>query len=200
MNRHERMEEMYKEGSVPWDEVYPPPEVMELAEKLPVGRALDLGSGLGRAAIYLGRLGWQVDGVDFVEKAVVEAQSRANQAWVGKQVAFHLAPATNLDFLQRSYDFALDVGCAHGFSDEELKAYHQELKRLLMPGAHYLLFAHLNEEDSNLEEQNWLDENTLKTIFSDGFILEKEELGKTQVKDQEPWRSAWFWFKRIKNE
>lgn len=194
------MQSMYEEGSVPWDAVDPPPEVKELAGKLPVGRALDLGSGLGRAAIYLARLGWQVDGVDFVAKAVSEAQARANQAGVGDQVRFHHSPVTNLDFLSGPYDFALDVGCAHGFSDLELNQYHQELKRLLKPGAIYLLFAHLNEEDDGQKEQRWLNEDSLKTIFSDGFILEKEEFGETQVNDQDPWRSAWFWFKRTSNE
>lgn len=200
MNRHQRMEEMYNEGAVPWDEFDPPPEVIELVNKLPAGRAMDLGSGFGRAAIYMGRLGWQVDGVDFVEKAVIEAQSRANQAGVGGKVRFYHSPVTKLDYLNEPYDFALDVGCAHGLTDQELKEYHQQLKRLLKPEASYLFFAHLNEEGCDPEEQKWLDENTLKTIFTDGFILEKEEIGKTQVKDQDPWRSAWFWFKRINHE
>ncbi len=200
MSRHERMQSMYEEGSVPWDEVDPPPEVKELAGKLPAGRALDLGSGLGRAAIYLASLGWQVDGVDFVARAVSEAQARANQAGVGDRVRFHHSQVTSLDFLSGLYDFALDVGCAHGFSDLELKQYHQELQRLLKPGAIYLLFAHLNEEDDGQKEQRWLNEDSLKTIFSDGFTLEKEEFGETQINDQDPWRSAWFWFKRTSNE
>jgi cyclopropane fatty-acyl-phospholipid synthase-like methyltransferase len=194
------MQSMYEEGSVPWDEVDPPPEVKELAGKLPAGRALDLGSGLGRAAIYLASLGWQVDGVDFVAKAVSEAQTRANQAGVAERVRFHHSPVTNLDFLGGLYDFALDVGCAHGFSGQELVQYHQELKRLLKPGAIYLLFAHLNNEEAEQEEQRWLDENQFKAIFSDGFCLEKETFGTTQVKDQDPWRSAWFWFKRTSHE
>lgn len=200
MSRHERMQSMYEEGSVPWDEVDPPPEVIDLVNKLPAGRAMDLGSGFGRAAIYLGRAGWQVDGVDFVARAVSEAQTRADKAGVGVQVKFHQSSVTKLDFLNPPYDFALDVGCAHGLTDQELKEYHQELKRLLKPGASYLFFAHLNEEDTDPEEQKWLDENTFKTIFTDGFSLEREEIGKTQVEDQESWRSAWFWFKRTHHE
>ncbi|HSM24728.1 MAG TPA: class I SAM-dependent methyltransferase, partial [Anaerolineaceae bacterium] len=175
MNRHERMQAMYEEGSVPWDEADPPPEVMELVNKLPAGRALDLGSGFGRAAIYLGRAGWQVDGVDFVARAVSEAQTRANKAGVGEQVKFHQSSVTKLAFLNGPYDFALDVGCAHGLTDQELKEYHQELKRLLKPGATYLFFAHLNAADTDPEDQKWLDENILKAIFADGFSLKKEE-------------------------
>jgi cyclopropane fatty-acyl-phospholipid synthase-like methyltransferase len=193
MKKHERMEEIYESGSIPWDQTDPPPEVIDLAAQLPPGRALDLGCGYGRASIYLARLGWQVDGVDFVAQAIDGAKLRADQAGVSERVNFHQSPVTQLDFLQDSYDFALDIGCAHGLTKDELMTYHQELVRLLKPGAVFLLFAHLNEET---EEQSWINENDLLLIFSEGFHLEKVEHGQTQVKDQDPWRSAWFWFRK----
>jgi cyclopropane fatty-acyl-phospholipid synthase-like methyltransferase len=193
MKKHERMEEIYESGSIPWDQTDPPPEVIDLAAQLPAGRALDLGCGYGRASIYLARLGWQVDGVDFVAQAIDGAKLRADQAGVSEHVNFHQSPVTQLDFLHEPYDFALDVGCAHGLTPDELQKYHEELLRLLKPGAVYLLFAHLNEES---EEQSWINENELLPIFSEGFHLEKVEHGQTQVKDQDPWRSAWFWFRK----
>lgn len=187
------MEEIYESGSIPWDQTDPPPEVIDLAAHLPVGRALDLGCGYGRASIYLARLGWQADGVDFVAQAIDGAILRARQAGVSERVHFHQSTVTQLDFLHELYDFALDVGCAHGLTKDELMAYHQELLRLLKPGAVFLLFAHLNEET---EEQSWINENDLLMIFSEGFHLEKVEYGQTQVKDKDPWRSAWFWFRK----
>lgn len=196
MKKHEQMEEIYRSGSLPWDVMDPPPEVIDLAAHLPVGRALDLGCGYGRASIYLAHLGWQVDGVDFVSQAITEAKSRAAQAGVADRTHFFHSPVTKLDFLQAPYDFALDVGCAHSFIEDELKAYHQELKRLLRPGGVYLLFGHLNEKDTPADQRRWLDEEILKSIFSTGFQLEKEEFGITQVNDQSPWRSAWFWFRK----
>lgn len=146
MKKYEHLEEMYESGSVPWDETDPPPEVIDLAAKLPAGRALDLGCGYGRACIYLARLGWQVDGVDFVAQAIDGAKLRADQAGVSERINFHQSPVTQLNFLNKPYDFALDVGCAHGLTKGELMAYHQELVRLLKPGAVFLLFAHLNKE------------------------------------------------------
>ena len=193
MKKYEHLEEMYESGSVPWDETDPPPEVIDLAAKLPAGRALDLGCGYGRACIYLARLGWQVDGVDFVTQAIDGAKLRADQAGVSECINFHQSPVTQLNFLNKPYDFALDVGCAHGLIKYEFKAYHQELLRLLKPGAVFLLFAHLNKET---EGKNWINENDLLLIFSQGFHLEKVEYGQTQVKDQDPWRSAWFWFRK----
>jgi cyclopropane fatty-acyl-phospholipid synthase-like methyltransferase len=196
MKKYERMEEIYESGSVPWDQTDPPPEVIDTTSSIPVGRALDLGCGLGRASIYLARLGWQVDGVDFVEKAIKQARSRSEQAGVSDRINFYQAPVTKLDFLEGPYGFAMDIGCAHGLTDQELQEYHGELCRLLKPGAIYLLFAHLNEENTQPEEQNWLDEAYLQALFTEGFQLEKVEYGQTQVNDQAPWRSAWFWFRK----
>lgn len=196
MFHFERLLEFYQTGPVPWDRSDPPPEVLAFVPTLPVGRALDLGCGLGRAALYMARLGWQVDGVDFIPQAITEATARASQAGLLDNIRFHLGPVTQLDFLNGPYDFALDVGCAHSFSPEELRAYHQELLRLLKPGGYYLLFAHLNEVNPQPETRRWLDEADLLKTFGQGFTLERAEYGQTQVGDQAPWRSAWFWFKR----
>jgi SAM-dependent methyltransferase len=160
-----------------------------------VGRALDLGCGPGRAALFMGSLGWQVDAVDFIPQAIAEATARASQAGL-PNVRFHLSSVTQLAFLTGPYDFALDVGCAHSFTSDELRAYHQELLRLLKPGAYYLLFAHLTEANPDPEARHWLDEADLRRVFEAGFELERVEYGQTQVGDQAPWRSAWFWFKR----
>ncbi|GAB4430193.1 MAG: class I SAM-dependent methyltransferase [Anaerolineae bacterium] len=198
MSHHDRLLEFYQTGPVPWDLPDPPPEVLAFVPTLPVGRALDLGCGLGRAALYMARLGWQVDGVDFIAQALSEATHRATQAGLANKIHFHLGPVTRLDFLIGPYDFALDVGCAHSFELDELRAYHRELLRLLKPGAPYLLFAHLNKDEAEQdpEARCWLDEADLYQVFAEGFTLERVEYGQTQVGDQAPWRSAWFWFRR----
>lgn len=188
--------EFYQSGSVPWDQPDPPPEVLTFVPTLPVGRALDLGCGLGRASLYMAGLGWQVDAIDFIEQAIDEATARAEQAGLADRIHFHLSQVSQLDFLTGPYDFALDVGCAHGFSPEELDAYHQELLRLLKPGAYYLLFAHLNEAEAGPEARRWLDDAELRRVFSDGFGLERVEYGQTQIVDHPPWPSGWFWFRR----
>lgn len=196
MSTYDRLLDIYQTGSVPWDRPEPPPEVLATVPTLPVGRALDLGCGLGRATLYLARLGWQADGVDFVPQAVETATARAAAQGLAARAHFFLGPVTQLDFLDGSYDFALDVGCAHNFSLEELRAYHAELRRLLKPGATYLLFAHLNEVDPAPDARRWLDETDLAAIFADGFVLDRVEYGQTKVGDQTPWRSGWFWFIR----
>lgn len=196
MSRRTRMEEIYASGAIPWDEVDPPPEVLAEAAARPPGRALDLGAGLGRTALYLGRLGWQVDGIDFIPEAVAEATRRAVEAGLGGQVRFYEAAVTGLDFLVGPYDLAVDVGCAHGLNAGELAAYHAGLKRLLPAGARYLLFAHLDDQSFDSEGTRWLNEAAFYALFADGFLLERAEHGETVVNGQAPWRSAWFWWRR----
>ncbi|MEZ4637890.1 MAG: hypothetical protein R2856_23515 [Caldilineaceae bacterium] len=42
-----------------------------------------------------------------------------------------------------------------------------------------------------------MDEADVRAVFADGFSLRRAEYGTTQVGDQAPWRSAWFWFERV---
>jgi len=200
MSHYERLLTFYQSGPVPWDQADPPPEVLATVPTLPVGRALDLGCGLGRATLFMARLGWEVDGVDFIAQAIEEATQRATAAGLDAKAHFHVGSVAAPDFLTTPYDFALDVGCAHGLDHDELQAYHRSLRRLVKPGGLYLLFAHLNELEPPLPTaeapRRWMDEAALQALFADGFILERADYGQTQVGDQAPWRSAWFWFRR----
>jgi cyclopropane fatty-acyl-phospholipid synthase-like methyltransferase len=141
----------------------------------------------------MARLGWQVDAVDFIPQAIESARQRAIEAGVAHKICFYLSDVTQLGFLHAPYDFALDVGCVHGIGQTALQPYHAGLLRLLPAGALYLLFAHLNDAQT----QRWLNEPDLLATFSHGFRLDRVEYGTTQVNDQPPWRSAWYWFRRV---
>lgn len=194
---HQEFIERYAAGRVPWDDEMPPPEVVELVSRLPPGKALDLGCGYGRAAIFMARCGWQVDAVDFVPQAITGAAERALAAGVADRIRFHVASVTDLSFLSGHYDLALDVGCMHVLAGAGLQAYYSELCRLLRPGGHYLLFVHLQDEDAGGEtDARGLPESTVDTLFADAFSLQHIEHGITQVDDRPPWRSAWYWFQR----
>ena len=67
-----------------WDELYsgdesdyerPDPLVLEVAQGLKPGRALDLGCGAGGLMIALAELGWEVSGIDITDKAIVAARA-----------------------------------------------------------------------------------------------------------------------------
>lgn len=189
--------ERYEAGSVPWDDPLPPPEIQALAMDLPPGKALDLGCGYGRVAIYLARRGWSADGIDFVPQAVEIARQRAAAAGVAELARFHVASAAELDFLDPPYDLAIDIGCMHSFSEELLRGYRRELERLLATGGRYVLFARLRDGEAvDGEGPRGIAEATINELLRDGFHLEHKEHGVSQMGDQPPWNSAWFWFRR----
>jgi SAM-dependent methyltransferase len=199
MSVYERLRERYAAGQTPWDHELPPPELIATLENLPPGRALDLGCGYGRAALYMARRQWLVDGVDFIDLAVAGAINRAAEAGVAERVQFHVSPVTDLHYLSGPYDLALDVGCMHNFDENELRTYRDEVARLLRPGGLYLLFAHLRAEPVEYDvdgRPRWLPESLLHAYFKADFHLERAEHGQTQMADHPPWPSAWFWFRR----
>ena len=190
-----RFTERYSTGQVPWDDALPPPEVQALVNKLKPGLALDLGCGYGRTAIYLAQHGWRVDGVDFVPQAIQEAQRRAEAQGVAQQIRFHVGSVADLNFLNGRYDLAIDIGCMHSLGLELQTAYRDELRRLLRPGATYLLFARLRSPDDDpANGPGGAAESVLNTLFAP-FQLQKSEIGVTAGDDYQ-WRSGWFWFTR----
>lgn len=92
-----------------WDERYgspgrtwsgePNPMVVDLAEQLPVGTALDVGCGEGADCVWLAEQGWDVTGVDFSAEGLRVAADAARQAdvtvdWVRADAARWQPPRT----------------------------------------------------------------------------------------------------------
>ena len=81
---------MYLIGFTPWEGHKLPTRLRDLVEGkyvLPKGKALDLGCGTGDTSIYLAQNGWDVTAIDFVQRAVKRAQTKAAAA--GVKVRYH---------------------------------------------------------------------------------------------------------------
>lgn len=113
----------------------------EAGRARPFGRALDLGCGTGAHAVQLAERGWEVTGVDTVERAVRNAQDRA--AGAQASVHFLVGDVTRLraDGVTGPFDLFLDVGCLHGLRDVERTDMAAEVEALAAPGASLLLLA-----------------------------------------------------------
>lgn len=116
----------YRFGLGPQPSDVPDHRLMELVEgpgQLAPGRALDLGCGTGRNAIYLGRHGWETTGVEFVGYAVEVARHKAETRAV--PVRFVTGDVTRLPELGLGEDFRLlvDGGCYHMIPDGRRDAY-----------------------------------------------------------------------------
>lgn len=190
------MKELYESGDVPWDSEEPPPEVIQYLDTVATGKALDLGCGYGRAAIYMAKLGWEVDAIDFVPEALQEASARATRQNV--EVNFHRSQVTDLDYLEGPYDFALDVGCGHNLDSVGFQKYHNELKRLIRQNGVFMLFSRIQEDAGAKSEDgpSGIEVDSILSLFKDGFYLESKEFGQTEGRDDTFWKSGWFVFRR----
>ncbi|MFJ8014319.1 class I SAM-dependent methyltransferase [Streptomyces sp. NPDC096339] len=103
------------------------------------GRALDLGCGPGRNALYLASRGFEVDAVDLSPTAVAWAEERAREA--GADVRFHCGDAFALTRAELSgpYDLIHDSGCFHHLPPHRRVGYLAMLERALAPGGHLAL-------------------------------------------------------------
>jgi len=120
--------------------------------QLPKGRALELGCGHGRNAIYLAAQGWTVDAVDFSAEALEWAAERAEHA--GVEVAFQRASIFDADIPAGAYDLVYDSGCFHHLPPHR-RAGHVELtRRALRPGGRFGLVCFRPEGGSGLSDQD----------------------------------------------
>ncbi len=168
----------------PWDTNITPPELVDLIEtqKLPAGRALDLGCGTGTNTIYLAKHGWEAVGVDFVGKAIGTAKRKAQAA--GVAIQHFQADVTNLDFLDPPFNLVLDIGCFHNLSAGQRALYISGVERLLRPGGIFLCYAFKPEAGLG-----GISVDEMQQLFSRQFKCEKVEHGQGMP-------SAWYTFTR----
>ncbi|MBB1257076.1 class I SAM-dependent methyltransferase [Streptomyces alkaliterrae] len=101
------------------------------------GRALDLGCGPGRNALYLASRGFEVDAVDLSAHALAWARERA--ATAGLTARFHHGDAFGPvgAALRGEYDLVYDSGCFHHLPPHRRVSHLALLNRLLAPGGHF---------------------------------------------------------------
>jgi len=135
---------LYRLGFAPWErrdvaQSWRP--VLDRAGAPAAGRALDVGCGSGRDAVYLAKRGWRVTGVDSVEKPLAHARRRAIEEGVEVQwIKGDVAELGRLG-LQPGYEILYDFGCIHGLSDADRNGAAAGLTELAAPGAILLITA-----------------------------------------------------------
>ena len=98
------------------------------------GRALDLGCGPGRNALYLASIGFEVDAIDLSSAAISWARDRAREA--GAEIRFHCGDAFALATTELAgpYNLIYDSGCFHHLPPHRRISYRTLLDRVLAPG------------------------------------------------------------------
>jgi len=114
------------------------PSLDEEIAGLAPGRALDLGTGDGRNAVWLARRGWRVTGVDFSSVGLERARTRARVA--GVTVDWELADLLKWRPPARAFDLVV-LFFIHLAADER-RAVHQTAVEAVAPGGTLLIVGH----------------------------------------------------------
>lgn len=127
----------YRLGFHPWEDLaeHPPfaDKLTELFEREergrqpPYGRALDLGCGSAVWGVKLAERGWEVTGVDLVEKALERGRERVQEA--GVEMRLVQGDVTRLRGSDVGSDFRLivDTGTFHGLDADRRRAMGREI-------------------------------------------------------------------------
>ncbi len=139
----------YSIGFHPWeDAATDPPFVNKFHELIgreesgrspPFGAALDLGTGSGIWGIELAKRGWQVTGIDIVEKALERARERVQRASVSMQLVRGDVTALREAGIGTGFRLVLDTGTFHDFDPVRQQAMGREIDAIAAPDATVLL-------------------------------------------------------------
>lgn len=173
-HRQDMFVRRYDTQDIPWDTGITPPEIVSVVEELPPGKALDLGCGTGTNVQYLLEHGWQADGVDYVPRAIEQAQAKlANFPAETFAVYCHdVTKLHELTELRAPYDMVVDIGCGHGIPVDEATQYASDISSLLKPGGIWMLYAH---EPTGENDFGWTPAN-VKQLSSAHFDLAEQLL------------------------
>ncbi|MBG9389887.1 class I SAM-dependent methyltransferase [Caenimonas aquaedulcis] len=141
------------------------------------GKALDLGSGNGRNAIFLAKSGFDVEGIDYSANAVEWAKQRAREA--GANVRFTQASVFDVSIPPASYDLVYDSGCFHHMPPHRRADYIALVAGALKPGGWLGMTCFRPEGGSGLSDEEVYERETLGG-----------GLGYTEARLRELWSGA----------
>ena len=107
----------------------------------PYGAALDVGTGSGIWGIKLAQRGWQVTGVDIVDRALRRANERVRQAGVEMRLVRGDVTRLRTTEVGTGFRLVLDTGTFHGLTASEREAMGREVSAVAAPDATVLLLA-----------------------------------------------------------
>src|SRR3989344_9402264 len=95
-------------SSLPWETFKPPSRLVKLIDsgKIKIGKAIDLGCGLGTNSIYLAQRGFQVTALDISKTALKYAEEKAKSACV--KIKFVQGFSHKLDFPDKTFSLVFD--------------------------------------------------------------------------------------------
>lgn len=141
----------YRLGFHPWEDAEGDRAFTETISELfdreergrepPYGPALDLGCGSGIWGVKLAQRGWQVTGVDIVDRALERAAQRVRAADVDVRLLHGDVTALRAADVGSGFRLVLDTGTFHGLTGAQREAMGREVGAIADPDATLLLIA-----------------------------------------------------------
>ena len=138
------------------------------------GRAIDLGCGNARNAIFLARHGFSVEGVDHSRAAIDWARDRVAEA--GVAVTLTQQSVFDLDLGAGAHDLVYDSGCFHHMPPHRRSSYVELVVNALKPGGWFGLTCFRPEGGSG---------------YSDDEVYERRSMGGGLGFTEERLRGIW---------
>lgn len=141
------------------------------------GKALDLGIGQGRNALYLASQGWDVTGVDISDVGIAQANEAAKTSGLEAKLHAQVADLSTFDFGENQYDL---IAFIYMGGTPPVN----EIRRALVPNG-IVVFEHFGA-DASKASRGGLRQGDLTALFKDGFEVLRDE----QVVDVADWGRA----------
>ncbi len=157
-------------STLPWNAGGPDPDLVRLitAGTIPVGQALDIGSGPGHDAVYMIQQGFNVIGLDISPSAVVLGRSNASRE--GLFGYFQLGDLLQIPVEDHFIDFANDRGCFHVLDPEDRPTAVNEVHRVLKKRGLYLLRV-FSDKQPGTEGPHRFTHPELESLFARQFRI-----------------------------
>ncbi|MCL2300801.1 MAG: class I SAM-dependent methyltransferase [Firmicutes bacterium] len=132
----------------------PDENLAEFLETCPMpARALELGCGEGRNAIYMAGRGMEVTAIDLSPVAINHARKLARKRKTN--VEFLAKNIFQIDLEHHGYDFVYDSGCFHHLTPHRRLSYLDLLEYALVPGGYFGLTCFAWGENCADEVDDW---------------------------------------------
>jgi SAM-dependent methyltransferase len=136
---HERWEQRYLDGDLPWDSGTPDRHLTGFVEELGAtsGKVLDIGCGTGTNVVWLAQRGFEVVALDLSPTAIEKARARVEGAGVQARLLAADFLADNFPASEAPggpFRLVFDRGCFHVFEEaEERSRFAARVADLLEP-------------------------------------------------------------------
>jgi 2-polyprenyl-3-methyl-5-hydroxy-6-metoxy-1,4-benzoquinol methylase len=128
-------------NELPWNAGAPDPELVKLIESgiIPIGRAIDVGTGPGHDAIFLAKKHFKVLAIDISSVAIELAQANAKLAGVGVAIDYRAQDILALSSPDGTATFINDRVCFEVLDADDRENYAAKISKVLIPGGHLFL-------------------------------------------------------------